>query len=326
MSRNFPLVFCLVSTVLFADPKASTQAVKPAEPASTSAPQVAKADQDIIDRAKQELEKIKTLVDAGALPRTRLEMAELAVQDAEDEAVLRQSLYGKLTVNETSREEVQAMVSAAQRLYDRQKLRFDEAERLVDHGVTARSMLTPILEDLESRRKTIELAQSRARLWDELAAVARAEAVADARPGTASEFDGIKHRFDGKGSFTDMDLRSVETAFTSKFHKGLPISAFGETALHRSLGFDHRGRVDVAVNPDQQEGVWLRSYLESHAMPYFAFRAAVAGSATGAHIHMGPPSTRLFASAAPKLGNAPVHLVRAKAKTRRHTPATVLAD
>ncbi|MGH9663230.1 MAG: hypothetical protein ACRD9L_02260, partial [Bryobacteraceae bacterium] len=58
--------------------------------------------------------------------------------------------------------------------------------------------------------------------------------------------------------------------------------------------FDHRGRIDVGLNPDQPEGVWLRHYLESHEIPYFAFRAAVAGKATAPHIHIGPGSTRLL--------------------------------
>jgi hypothetical protein len=67
----------------------------------------------------------------------------------------------------------------------------------------------------------------------------------------------------------------------------------GQTAVHRALGFDHRGRVDVALNPDQPEGVWLRRYLTENRIPFFAFRHAVAGKATGAHIHLGPMSTRL---------------------------------
>jgi hypothetical protein len=54
--------------------------------------------------------------------------------------------------------------------------------------------------------------------------------------------------------------------------------------------------VDVALNPDQQEGLWLRKYLESRKIPYFAFRAALPGKATGPHIHMGPPSQRLVSA------------------------------
>ena len=85
----------------------------------------------------------------------------------------------------------------------------------------------------------------------------------------------------------------METAYQGRFGKPLPVSALGETAVHKSLGFDHRGRVDVALFPDAPEGVWLREYLTSHHIPYFAFRHAIPGKATGAHIHIGPGSTRI---------------------------------
>ena len=62
--------------------------------------------------------------------------------------------------------------------------------------------------------------------------------------------------------------------------------------MHRALGFDHTGGVDVAIHPDQPEGVWLPEYLTEKNIPYFAFRQAVPGKATGAHIHLGPMSTR----------------------------------
>jgi hypothetical protein len=52
----------------------------------------------------------------------------------------------------------------------------------------------------------------------------------------------------------------------------------------------------VAVTPDQPEGAWLMRYLESKHIPYFAFRAAVPHQATGAHIHVGPGSTKLALS------------------------------
>ena len=71
------------------------------------------------------------------------------------------------------------------------------------------------------------------------------------------------------------------------------MSAVGETSLHRALGFDHRGRVDVAIHPDQPEGRWLLEFLTENRIPYFAFRQAVPGKATGAHIHIGPMSTHL---------------------------------
>jgi hypothetical protein len=63
--------------------------------------------------------------------------------------------------------------------------------------------------------------------------------------------------------------------------------------VHRALGFDHRGRVDVAVVPSAPEGIWLRQYLQLKKIPYYAFSHAIPGKATAAHIHIGPGSTRL---------------------------------
>ena len=103
-------------------------------------------------------------------------------------------------------------------------------------------------------------------------------------------------RYAGKGDFTATDFTKVQTAFSARFAKVIPISANGETAVHRSLGFDHRNRIDVAIYPDSAEGQWLRHYLIANRIPFFAFRGAIAHQATGAHIHMGPPSTRLGAS------------------------------
>jgi len=58
------------------------------------------------------------------------------------------------------------------------------------------------------------------------------------------------------------------------------------------MGFDHRGRFDVALNPGGAEGAWVRRYLTAKRVLFLAFRGAVRGQATGAHIHIGKPSTR----------------------------------
>jgi hypothetical protein len=89
------------------------------------------------------------------------------------------------------------------------------------------------------------------------------------------------------------DISKVENFFDAKFKHALPISAFGQTAVHTHLGFDHANSVDVAVHPDSAEGEALMAYLRSMSIPFIAFRSAVPGSATGAHIHIGYPSHRL---------------------------------
>jgi hypothetical protein len=100
--------------------------------------------------------------------------------------------------------------------------------------------------------------------------------------------------YEGDGAIlANRDLLTLESSFERRFGKPLPISADGQTATHNALGFDHKGRVDVAVNPNEPEGIWLRHYLEAKRVPYYAFLRAVPGKATGAHIHIGPGSTKL---------------------------------
>jgi len=100
-------------------------------------------------------------------------------------------------------------------------------------------------------------------------------------------------RYNGPSHWALTDASKVGSFFLSRFHRSLPVSAFGQTEVHNRLGFDHRNSVDVAVHPDSAEGQALMAYLRSAGIPFIAFRQAVAGSATGAHIHIGYPSHRI---------------------------------
>jgi hypothetical protein len=84
----------------------------------------------------------------------------------------------------------------------------------------------------------------------------------------------------------------VKSFFVSKFGRNMPVSAFGQTRLHSRFGFDHRNSLDVALNPDSAEGRALLSKLRGFGFPFIAFRKAIPGVATGAHIHVGNPSPR----------------------------------
>ena len=82
--------------------------------------------------------------------------------------------------------------------------------------------------------------------------------------------------------------------FWHRFKRELPISAFGQTPTHDYLGFDHRDRVDLALHPASDEGEAVIEYLRQRNLPFQAFSTARTGSATGAHIHVGPVSGRLL--------------------------------
>jgi len=237
------------------------------------------------------------LVAAGALPRVRIEQAQANLEDAKDEVVLAHDLYGDLPDQGASEEASSEMIAAAQRRVDRQQARLDEARKMVDVGVAAKSYLAPFEAELTSRQTSLDLAHLRAHLMADRAAMNQQAAppTIEQTPQDDSElfFQGMEH-YEGDGAFNEArDLPPLELAFASKFDRPLPISAEGETEVHRALGFDHRGRVDVAVVPSAPEGIWLRDYLKLRKIPYYAFSRAIAGKATAAHIHIGPGSTRL---------------------------------
>ena len=246
-------------------------------------------------RARASIERLRELVAAGAAPRAQLERAEAALDDAADAAILRRTIYG----SDLTEDQIDGMLAAARRRVDRREKELAHARELVREQVASEASLGTYLDELDRSNKEYDLAVSRANLCRELTLMAQAE---ESYRRQAEEPDAGPHpvaeRFDGSGAFRQSDFRKIESAFEKTFSKALPVSAMGETAVHRALGFDHRGRVDVAVHPDQPEGIWLRRYLTENGIPYFAFRQAVPGKATGAHIHIGPMSTHLAAGAA----------------------------
>jgi hypothetical protein len=240
------------------------------------------------------MDHARALVEAGALPRARLAEAERDLADARDDDVLRRTLYGMSSVEDLTEDQIGEMLEAAQRRIARQRESVEQAKKLVEAGVSPRTSLSPYLLELDSRRRTQDLAESRARLFRELAEMVKREQVLEAalevEPDVAPK---IAERFDGSGVFRLAQLKGVMTAFEKEFRHALPISARGMTALHARLGFDHRERADVALQPDHPEGVWLRRRLEALKIPYIAFRGFVPGASTAPHIHIGPPSGRL---------------------------------
>jgi hypothetical protein len=128
---------------------------------------------------------------------------------------------------------------------------------------------------------------------DDLIAEASAEEqMVKLAPGTYQTTAALI-RYNGSASWVLTDAGKVQSFFALRFNQALPISAFGQTPVHDHLGFDHRNSIDVAVSPDSTEGQTLMAYLRGAGIPFIAFRHAVRGSATGAHIHIGYPSKRV---------------------------------
>ena len=247
-----------------------------------------------LESARAEQERVRALVEAGALPRNALREAERRLEEAADEAMLGRTLYGSLELEELTEAQAEEMLGAAERLLERARERLDRLRRLAEEGALPVRSLEGASEELARRRTTLELARERAGLLKELVTMAQAEAVLAAaeEEGSAGYAEPVS-RFEGRGVSAAPQMEHIRRAFERRFNRPLPVSANGDTAVHRALGFDHRGRVDVALHPDQPEGRWLLDLLERLGVPYYAFRNSVPGRSTGAHIHLGPPSTRL---------------------------------
>jgi len=242
------------------------------------------------------IQELRTQVAAGLASQSRVNQAKDALAAARDADLL----DAPLSLSDLTEDNAAQLEQAALRLLDRSKARVERARTLVEAGLEPKQSLAAPLEDQALAQKTYDLTLSRAELVQQVAEMARMEEEIPARQADAGEAVGsappVMEKFDGRGSFTPADLYRVKNAFEQQFHEALPVSADGETAVHRAMGFDHRNRVDVALVPDTTEGIWLRHYLEASAIPYYAFRSFVAGKATAAHIHIGPASTRIPAS------------------------------
>ncbi|MDQ2711152.1 MAG: hypothetical protein M3Y24_02770 [Acidobacteriota bacterium] len=251
----------------------------------------------LLSRAESEVAKIKVLVEQGTLPQVRLNEAEAQLADAQDQVVLARTLYGQTRLQDLTDAQANAMVEAARNRVDRQNKVVENRRTLVDTGIIAKSELADIEQELESRRRVLELAENRVRLLKDLRQMAENEQRLEraALQANGAALKDVMIRYDGNGLFNLGDLTTISSEFERKFHRALPVSALGQTLVHQSMGLDHRNRVDVALNPDGAEGIWLRHLLEKLHVPYLAFRNAVAGAATAPHIHIGLGSTRLTA-------------------------------
>ncbi len=100
-------------------------------------------------------------------------------------------------------------------------------------------------------------------------------------------------RYNGAAHWSITQLAGIQSFFNLTFGRSLPTSTIGQSATHNRLGWDHRNSVDIPLHPDSEEGKTLISFLQNQGIPFLAFRGAIPGVSTGAHIHIGRPSQRL---------------------------------
>jgi hypothetical protein len=192
---------------------------------------------------------------------------------------------------------VQALARATEALERRRELlpRGVVARREVDEAERAR-------ESAEARLSATraQIAQAETLIAEAVAGDALRRMPPSPAPGPRDgEAPGARFTYyGGAGAWSLALAPRIERFFAARFERALPVSAFGQTPLHDRLGFDHRDALDVALHPDSLEGQALMAHLRGASISFIAFRGAVPGAATGAHIHVGHASPRV-ADAAP---------------------------
>jgi len=186
-------------------------------------------------------------------------------------------------------------------IYERELTRRDELaevrQDLYERGVLSRREFEDGQKaQAEARKNVLETRQAIVDTDRMLTEAHLAQALARLTPlprGSYEESPGLV-RFNGLGSWVlARDTPRLQQFFMARFGHALPISAYGQTALHDRMGFDHRNALDVAVHPDSPEGRAFVEYLRTVGIPFIAAWGAIPGSASGAHIHVGQPSPRM---------------------------------
>ena len=228
-----------------------------------------------------------------------IKTAEEQQADLEDSAILLRTmrtttvddLVTSAELRDSTEQDARDLLGAAQRMAERGDAWAQKTDEAVAKGVAPADAAKSAHEEAARRHDTLDLVTQRVAMLSEFIEMARAD---DNGPSGARRNAFGTLRYDGSGRLIKpSELATLQLSFQKKFSKPLPISAWGETVTHAMLGFDHRGRVDVAVGPDSAEGRWIRAWLEHAHIPYYGFRMALLGSSTGPHIHIGPGSMRI---------------------------------
>lgn len=209
-----------------------------------------------------------------------------------------QSRANLLNASSAYRESLEKLIELQRQDESRAVELVEKRKGLLDLGVIAKRELEESERTLtEARSKIAETQKQLADIDNLVAEVNAAEELAKAPAETPGVYrsTGLLVRYVGATRWALSDFSKVDAFFRLKFSKPLPVSAIGQTETHNRLGFDHREAVDVAVHPDSVEGRELINYLASQGISFIAIRGAIAGSATGAHIHIGLPSKRIAA-------------------------------
>jgi len=202
-----------------------------------------------------------------------------------------------ISASNTYRESLERLIELQKQDEKRAEELVEKRKKLLDLGIIAK-------KEVEESEQTLAMVKSKvAETEKQIGSVENLVAEVNAAEETAKEppppqgvirSTGMLIRFVGATRWNLSDFGKVDAFYRLKFGRALPVSAFGQTETHNHLGYDHSNALDVAVHPDSAEGQALIGFLQGQGISFIAIRGAIPGSATGAHIHIGPGSRRIF--------------------------------
>ncbi|MDX2032565.1 MAG: hypothetical protein SF339_17960 [Blastocatellia bacterium] len=207
-----------------------------------------------------------------------------------------QSRANLIAASETYRESLARLMGLQKEDEKRALDLVERRKRLLELGVIARREVEESEQSLAAAQsKVAETVKQLEQIEQLVAEVNAAEQLANLPPEPTGTFKmtGALVRYVGSTRWAMSDFGKVDAFFRLKFGRPLPVSAFGQTDTHNRLGFDHREAVDVALHPESAEGQEVIQFLVKQGISFIAIRSAIPGSATGAHIHIGPSSRRI---------------------------------
>jgi hypothetical protein len=195
------------------------------------------------------------------------------------------------------RASLESLLALREQMLARAAARHKGRQDLLDKGIVSRREFEETANAVAAAQRQVDETRAQIDATEHAAAeAATLEALAALPPLTpgAQQQTPLLSRYRGPAVWSlAQGAAALQQMFAARFGRALPISAFGQTALHDRMGFDHRNALDVALAPDSPEGRALIEYLRGEGIPFIAYRGAVAGSSSGAHIHVGQPSPRI---------------------------------
>ncbi len=208
-----------------------------------------------------------------------------------------QSREHLIAASNTYRESLQRLLALQKQDEKRAAELVEKRKQLLALGIIAKREVVESEQLLTAAQAKSAETEKQVDSVDNLVAeVNAAEELAKLPPEPQGTFrsTGLLVRFVGVSRWNLSDYGKVDAFYRLKFNKPLPVSAFGQSETHNRLGFDHSNALDVALHPDSAEGQALIEFLQSQGISFIAIRGAIPGSATGAHIHVGPGSKRIY--------------------------------